>query len=160
MNTSPLATRVAGLLLMSLAILSLTSCGDETAPPGATISAPGDLTVTYASSPGGTDMTALPLEFQVLDASGNPVPGVTIRFFGGGAVDRLADRTGAVLTTSDPVLFETTTNDQGLSPTDVYARWLVPACDPAADVSINGTVTASIGVTSATWTVSITASTC
>jgi hypothetical protein len=152
---------VAGLLLLGLAALSLSSCGDETAPAGATISAPGDLTVTYTNSAGGTDGTASPLVFQVLDASGNPVPGVTIRFFGGGAVFMLSDRTGTTaLNGSDATLFETTTDDQGLSPTDIYAQWVVPACSAAEDISTSGTVTASVGVATATWTVSITASQC
>lgn len=160
MNKSQSALRVAGLLILGLTAFSLSSCGDETAPQGAAISAPGDLDVTYTNSGGGPDLTASPLQFQVLDAKGNPLPGVTIRFFGGGEVDRLADRTGAVLTTSDPLLFETTTNDQGLSETDVYARWQVPACSATEDLSGNGTVTASVGVASATWTVSFTASQC
>jgi hypothetical protein len=151
---------VAGLLLLGLASLSLASCGDETVPQGATVSAPGDIEVTYQNSAGGPAFTAAPLQFQVLDASGNPLPGVTIRFFAGGEVDRLADRTGAVLSTSDPLLFETTTNDQGLSPTDIYARWQVPACSATEDLSGTGTVTASVGVASATWTVSFTASQC
>jgi hypothetical protein len=117
--------------------------------------------VTIANSGAGFDLlTASPLQFQVLDADGNPAPGVTIRFFAGGAVNRLADRTGAVLTTADPALFETTTNDQGLSPTDVYARFGVPACSATEDVSATGTVTASVGVASALWTVTVTASQC
>ncbi len=160
MKTSSTAKRVAGLLLLGLASLSVASCGDETAPQGATISAPGDLAVTYDPSPG-VSGTASPLEFQVLDASGNPVPGATIRFFAGGSVFMLSDRTGTVaLNGSDATLFETTTNDQGLSSTDIYAQWLVPACDAAADVSTTGTVTASVGVASATWTVTITTKQC
>ncbi|MEW6682827.1 MAG: hypothetical protein AB1451_07880 [Nitrospirota bacterium] len=161
MNTISTAKRVAGLLVLSLAALSLSSCGDETTPQGATISAPGDLTVTYSNSGGGTDGTASPLAFQVLDASGNPVPGVTIRFFAGGAVFMLSDRTGGTaLNGADATLFETTTDDQGLSPTDVYAQWVVPACSAAEDISVNGTVTASVGVATAIWTVNVTASQC
>lgn len=161
MNTSQSALRVAGLLILGLTALSLSSCGDETAPQGATISAPADLDVTYSNSPGGTSGTASPLAFQVLDAEGNPLPGVTIRFFAGGSVFMLSERTGTTaLNGADAMLFETTTNDQGLSPTDVYAQWTVPACDPAADVSVMGTVSASVGVTTALWTVNITATQC
>jgi hypothetical protein len=158
-NTSQSATRLARLLL-GLAALSLSSCADDTSPPGATISSPSDLTITYSNSPGFDTLTASPLAFQVLDADGNPSPGVAIRFFAGGGVNRLADRTGAALTTADPALFETTADEQGLSPTDVYARFSVPACDPAEDVSNTGTVTASVGVASATWTVTVTAKSC
>lgn len=160
MKTSQSVLGVAGLLVLGLTALSLSSCGDETAPQGATISAPGDLEVTYANSTGGSGITALPLQFQVLDADGNPLPGVAIRFFGGGEVTRLSDRTGAVLTTSDPLLFETTTNDQGMSSVDVYAVWDVPACSGTEDLTGNGTVTASVGVASATWTVDFTVSQC
>lgn len=154
MKISHAGTRVASLLLWGLTALVLSSCGDETAPPGATISGPKDLTVTYAGG------TASPLQFQVLDANGKPLPGVTIRFFAGGRVSMLSDRTGTTLNGADPKLFETTTNDQGLSPTDIYAQWTVPACNPAADVSDTGTVTASIGVATATWTVTTTTKKC
>lgn len=159
MKTSHEGMRVAGLLLGGFAALFLSSCGDETAPQGATISAPADLTVTYDPSPV-TDGTASPLVFQVLDADGNPAPGVTIRFFAGGAVFMLSDRSAVALNSTDNRFFETTTNDQGLSPTDIYAQWGVLSCDATADVSTTGTVTASIGVASATWTATITTKQC
>jgi hypothetical protein len=147
------------LLILGLTALLLSSCGDETAPQGATISGPGDLTVTYTNWPGTPDGTASPLVFQVLDADGNPAPGVTIRFFGGGAVFSLSDRAGAALNSADATFFETTTNDQGLSPTDIYADWSVPSCS-TEDITTTGSVTASVGVASAIWTVTITASAC
>jgi len=142
-----------------LAIVSLTGCGDDTAADGTTIVAPGNLTVTYTNSGGGTDATAAPLEFQISDSKGNPVPGVKVRFFAGGSVFALSDRAGIALN-ADPTLFETTTDDRGLSPRDIYARWSVPACNATEDVTATGSVEASIGVASATWTVTITASQC
>jgi hypothetical protein len=96
----------------------------------------------------------------VLDADGNPAPGVTIRFFAGGAVFMLSDRSAVALNSTDNRFFETTTNDQGLSPTDIYAQWVVLPCDATADVSTTGTVTASIGFESATWTATITTKQC
>ena len=143
-----------------LAMVSLTGCGDDTAADGTTIVAPGDLTVTYTNSGGGTNSTAAPLEFQVSDAKGNPVPGVKIQFFSGGSVGALTNRTGTALTSTDPTFFETTTDDRGLSPTDVYARWAYPACNSTEDVTTTGSVEATVGVASATWTVTSTASQC
>jgi hypothetical protein len=143
-----------------LAIVSLTGCGDDTAADGTTIVAPGNLTVTYTNSGGGADGTAAPLEFQISDSKGNPAPGVKVRFFAGGAVFALSDRAGTALTSTDATLFETTTDDRGLSPTDIYARWSVPACNSTEDVTTTGSVEASIGVASATWTVTSTASQC
>ncbi len=150
--------RVAMYLLLTM--VPLTGCGDDTAADGTTVTAPGNLTVTYTNSGGGTDGTAAPLEFQVADAKGNPVPGVKVRFFGGGAILRLMDRSGNALTPTDVTFFETTTDDRGLSPTDIYTRWSVPACNATEDVTATGTVEATIGVASATWTVTITASQC
>lgn len=169
MNTSQLALRVAGLLILGLTALSLSSCGDETAPQGATISAPGDGTISYLSPIiDFYGQTSGPLQFQVLDQNGDPLPGVTIRFFGGTQTVALARRgipnpltpSFTPLNSSDALLFETTTDDRGLSPTDVYPTWLVPACavPPAtvADIKVNAIVTASVGNASATWTMSIT----
>ncbi len=147
--------RVAVYLLF--AIVPLAGCGDDTAADGATVVAPGDTTVSYDSgSGGGIDRTSGPLDFQVSDAKGNPVPGVKIRFFAGGRVFALTDRAGTALTPTDMAFFETTTDDRGLSPTDIYARWNIPTCDLTADVTKNGTVRASVGVASAVWTVNIT----
>lgn len=171
MNTNSTAKRVAGLLILSLVALSLASCGDETAPPGATISAPGDGTVEY-DSPGVSfvDQTAAPLQFQVLDQNGAPLPGVKIRFFGGSETVALSQRgipdplslSFTPLNANDWTFFETTTDERGLSPTDVYANWIVSACPvvvaPATpeDITGNATVMASVGSASAIWTVTIT----
>ncbi|MBI3608792.1 MAG: hypothetical protein HY207_12565 [Nitrospirae bacterium] len=158
MKTMGTMQRVAMYLLLTM--VPLTGCGDDSAAVGTTVAAPGGLTVIYTNSGGGTAGTAAPLEFRVSDANGNPVPGVKVRFFGGGAIQRLMDRSGNALTSTDVTFFETTTDDRGLSPTDVYARWSVPVCNATADATATGSVEATIGVASATWTVSITASKC
>jgi hypothetical protein len=106
------------------------------------------------------DATAAPLEFQVVDADGNPLPGVHIRFFAGGNVIMLMDRSGNPLTPADQWFFETTTNDQGVSPQDIYAAWAVAQCNATGDVELTGTVTATVGVTSTTWTLTAVSSTC
>lgn len=153
MKTMGTIQRVAVCLVLT--IIPLTGCGDETAPLGATVSGPGKLTVTYSSAGNFNDITSAPLEFKVLDAKGKPLPGVTIRFFAGGSVVALTDRSGVPLNASDQWLFETTTDDRGLSPVDIYALWYVPPCDIAAALTVNGTVEASIGVSTAVWTVEI-----
>ena len=144
-----------GAVYLLFAIVPLAGCGDDTAADGTTVVAPGALTVSYPSGNGGTDRTAGPLEFQVSDATGNPVPGVKVRFFAGGEVFALTNRANVALN-SDARFFETTTDDRGMSPTDIYAWWNVPSCDLTADVAVNGTVQATVGVASANWTVSIT----
>ena len=144
----------------------LLSCGADSAIPGATVVGPDDTTVTYVDSLGGVAMTAAPLEFQVLAPDGKtPVPNVHISFFAGGQVGALTDRSGiTALNPSDPASFETNTDDRGLSPKDVYAVWAVPPCRGDAsdatkagpDLSLTGTVEASIGTASKLWTVNIT----
>lgn len=151
--------------------LLLLGCGDENAPSGATITGPGDLTVDYIDNFNfSLDQTAAPLEFQVLASDGTtPVPGVNIRFFAGGEVIRLANRQGIALNPSDSFFFETETDNRGLPETDIYAVWGVPPCegDPAGDstvagpdVTVTGSVEASIGVSTFTWTVTITSKGC
>ena len=173
---------VSQLGFLSLVIL-LFGCGEEVATPGAQIVPPGDATFTYQPTSGGLDTTASPLEFQVFIPGDEPdetkpMPGATVRFFGGGQVVLLTDREGVLelidtgtvslentLNPDDPLFFETQTDDRGLSPTDVYAVWFVPQCkaDPTTpttkagpDISVTGTVTATVGVASATWKVNIT----
>ncbi len=157
MNT--MGPMLRGAVYLLFAIVPLAGCGDDTAADGTTVVAPGDTTASYFSSSGsgsGTGQTSGPLDFQVSDAKGNPVPGVKIRFFAGGRVFALTDRAGTALTPTDMAFFETTTDDRGLSPTDIYPLWSIPACDLTADVTASGTVRASVGVASANWTVNIT----
>ena len=155
MNT--MGPMLRGAVYLLFAIVPLAGCGDDTAADGTTVVAPGDTTVSYFSSGGGVNrQTSAPLEFQVSDAKGNPVPGVKVRFFAGGRVYALSDRAGTVLTPTDMAFFETTTDDRGMSPTDIYAWWSVPVCDLTADVTASGTVKATVGVASANWTVNIT----
>lgn len=165
MNTKPKSNMVAGLLGMVLAALSVSSCSDDTAPQGATIVAPGELTMTYSGVPvgGAPDSLGVPLEFQVLDADGNPLPGVRVRYFSGVMITQLADRadtaTAVPLTPSAPLTFETETNEQGLSPTDIFAHWFVTDCGVSTtDIETTGNVIATVGVASAEWTVNITTS--
>lgn len=165
-------------LLGFLAIgIGVFGCGEEVATPGASIAAPPDVEFTYTNWPGSIEVTAAPLEFQVfvdenaidepLDEP-RPMPGATVRYYGGGQVlDQvvaLTDREGNVLNPEDPLFFETQTDSRGLSPTDIYVAFSVPQCqadptDPTAagpDINVTGTVLATIGVDSATWTVNIT----
>lgn len=165
MNTSRISIRAAGFLVLGLAALSLSSCGDETAPNGAVIAAPGDLDIEYDHPAiDFYDQTAGPLEFQVFDQNGDPVPGVKIRFFGGTQTVALTQRgipdplstSFTPLNASDALFFETTTDERGLSPTDIYATWLVPGCTAATDITVSAKVIASLGNTSAVWTANIT----
>jgi hypothetical protein len=67
------------------------------------------------------------------------------------------------LTPNDNTSFETETDEVGLSPTDVYAVWAVPQCQsdptdpnqPGDDIEVTGTVTATVGTASMTWTINI-----
>jgi hypothetical protein len=97
----------------------------------------------------------------VVDADGNPLPGIKIRFFGDVMITMLADRadtaTALPLNASNPLTFETETNDQGLPPTDIFAHWLVTDCGGGTtDIETTGNVIATIGVASAEWKVNIT----
>jgi hypothetical protein len=158
---------MAGLLVLGLTSLSLWSCGDETAPQGATIVAPADETIEYAQPPFDfAGQTSGPLQFQVIDENGNPLPGVKIRFFGGSQTLALTERgvdslnfIFTPLDSSDATFFETTTDERGLSPVDIYATYFVSGCVAAEDITGNATVTASVGSASAVWTIGIT-STC
>jgi hypothetical protein len=111
-----------------------------------------------------------------------PLSGATIRFFGGVQVVALTDRNGLgqlgagtpclgflllpqnCLNPSDNLFFQTLTDERGLSPTDVYAVWFVPQCKhdltdatkAGPDVVVTGTVEATVGVASKTWTITIT----
>lgn len=161
MNTMGPMLRVAVYLLF--AIVPLAGCGDETAPQGATVVAPADFTLTVSGSGGSTLITDAPLDFRVRDKDGNPLPGVAIRFYGLGNLTQttaLTDRSGVPLNSADPLFFETITDDRGLSPTDVYAQFVVPACSATADLSVTANVMASIGVSSDEWVLSITVKTC
>ena len=161
MNTMGPMLRVAVYLLF--AIVPLAGCGDETAPQGATVVAPADSTLIITGSGGGTTITDAPLAFQVRDKNGNPLPGVAIRFYGGGNLSQttaLTNRSGVPLNSADPLLFETITDDRGLSPTDVYAQFTYAACNATADLSMTANVTASVGVASDEWVLSITVKKC
>ena len=162
MKTRGTTLRVAVYLL--LAIAPLAGCGDDTAPQGATVTAPANVTFTVNNSGAGyNDITDVPLEFKVRDKGGNPLPGVAIRFYCGGNLSQtvaLTNRSGVPLNSAIPLLFETITDDRGLSPTDVYAQFAVPACNATADVSVTVNVQASIGISSAEWVLSITAKKC
>ena len=144
----------------------LYACGEEVATPGATIVGPADSTFTYFDSPGFLDRTSGPLEFQVFIPGGGetePMPGATVRYFGGSHVVSFEDRDGNTLNPDDPVFVEIQTDSRGLSPVDIYPVWFVPQCeaDPddlaadGPDVTVNGTVTATVGVASATWNIAI-----
>lgn len=163
---------VSQLGFLNLVIL-LFGCGEDVATPGAKIVAPEDVEFTYLNWPGSIEITAAPLEFQVFEPGDEPdetkpMPGATVRYYGGGQVlDQvvaLTDRDGNTLNPADPLFFETETDSRGLSPTDIYVAFSVPQCqaDPAdptkdgPDISVTGTVLATIGVDSATWTVNIT----
>lgn len=163
MKTIPTAQRVAGILVSVLMAFSLSSCSDETAPQGATIVPPGDLTVSYSGVPGtgSVDSWNVPLGFQVLDANGKPLPGIRIRFFGDNMILQLADRadtiTAVPLDPSNPTSFETTTNDQGIPSTDIFAHWVIVPCGGStSDINTSGNVVASIDVATVEWKVDIT----
>lgn len=151
------------LVCLSLVVIPL-GCGDDTAPHGATVVAPADFTLTVVNSGAGyTSITDAPLAFQARDKNGNPLPGVLMRFYGGGNLSQtvaLTDRSGVPLNPVDPVFFETVTDERGLSPKDVYAAFDVPACNSTEDVSVTANVTASVGTASDEWVLSITASQC
>ncbi len=146
--------------------LILAGCAEEEALTGAEIIAPEDGAVTYLNSfGGGFDQSASPLEFQVVGADGKtPSEGVEIRFFGGLETVALADRNGNPLNQEDPLFFETETDERGLLPVDLFALWEVPPCkadlaDPTKagpDTTVTATVTATVGIDSKTWTMTIT----
>ena len=156
--------------LTGLGLLMFVGCGEEVATPNGKIVGPGDSEVTFLDSPGFLGITAGPLEFQVFQPAdtpdeAKPMPGVTVRFFGGGQVVALTDRDGNDLNPNDPLFFETETDDRGLSPTDVYAVYFVPRCkanpadptQPGDDIVVTGEVMGTVGVDSDTWTINITA---
>ncbi len=145
--------------------LILAGCAEEEALTGAEIIAPEDSSITYDNSPGGFDQSAAPLEFQVVGADGKtPSEGIKIRFFGGLETAALADRNGNPLNQEDPLFFETTTDERGLSPMEVFVLWEVPRCKadladptiPGPDTTVTATVTVTVGIDSKTWTMTIT----
>ena len=153
MTTSRLVRVLATVCL--LGGVSLTACGDETAPVGATISGPSDATINV--SPGDVP-PAFTLTFGVTDASGNAVPGVDIEFFAassatGGSAAALTDADGNLLDPSNPTNAVIQTDDRGLG----RVRFVIgfsTTCDPVtpADLTATGIVSASVGVASAQWT--------
>lgn len=153
-----------GASLLCLIFLFLVGCAEEEALTGAEIIAPEDGTVTYLNSLGGVDRSASPLEFQVVGADGKtPSEGVKIRFFGGSETAALTDRNGNPLNQEDPLFFETTTDDRGLSPIDIFAVWAIPPCKadstdptkPGPDTTVTATVTATVGIDSKIWNLTI-----
>jgi hypothetical protein len=120
----------------------LSACGDETAPVGATISAPSDATINVSSGGFPPDMV---LTFGVTDANGNALPGVEIDFFaassatGGSASQLLDDGSNALV----PGASTLKTDDRGLA-TVIFQIGFSTACAGTDDGG--GIVSASVRV--------------
>jgi hypothetical protein len=163
--TKPLVWFGTGVLLFATAV----GCGDNTAISGSSVTVSSDLTVEYpcpagaTSTAGGLDILGSPLEVHVFGPDGKtPLPGVKVQFyFGGGGANALTDRSGTVfLNPSDPLYFETITNEFGVPQGDVYPTWVVPGSNSTVDVTLKASVSVSIGVASKLWTVTATAKKC
>jgi hypothetical protein len=156
---------VFGPCLFGFILLLLAGCGSEEALSGAMILGPADSEITYTLSPGFLDITASPLDFQVVGADGKtPVEGVKLRFYGGGHTEALVHRDGTPFNPEDPLFFETTTDARGLPSAEVFTVYRVPPCkadfDDDQKAGPDGTytahVTASVGVASKVWHLTMT----
>lgn len=155
MTTSRLGRVLASVCLLGGVLL--TACGDETAPAGATISGPADVTIDVAPL---DDPPATTLTFAVIDANGNPVPGVDIEFFAfssatGGSSAALTDENGGLLNPANPTNVILQTDDRGLGRVRFVIGFSTACASPPAtpvDLEATGIVGASVGVASAQWT--------
>ncbi len=151
---------VTGLATVcAVAVMLLSACSDETAPVGSTISSPSDVTVDVAPSDAPPNYT---LTFGVLDANGNPVTGVDIEFFAastatGGSASALTDVSGTtLLNPSDANHVILQTDDRGLATVTFVIGFSTVCVTPGENLTATGTVSASVGVSSAQWTASYT----
>jgi hypothetical protein len=147
--------RQAVSVLLLFLVLFVSGCGgDAKAPFDATVTGPDDDDFTV---PGGGAVIVQPLEFQVKDKTGLvALPDVEIEFFaGGGGI--LTDLDGNPLDPNNPTYFKTKTDDRGLTRTSFLI--VLPGCGAEA-VTVDGTVTATVGSASKLWTGSFTIEEC
>jgi hypothetical protein len=97
----------------------------------------------------GTPPEVTPLSGVKVELSGSsPTVGDTGAGFVGGSSG------GSFLNTADPGHVETTTNGSGV--VAVFYQFTVPKCSAANDLTVTATVSASVGVSTATWIDNIT----
>ena len=136
-------------------LILLSGCGDDLAPLDSTITGPEDSTFTI-NPPGGGSHIVRAIDFKVSNAAGVALPKVEVELLaGGGGI--LTDLDGNPLDPANPTYFRTRTDDRGL----VRASFLItlPDCG-AADLTVTGSVNATVGVASDLWTATYTISKC
>jgi hypothetical protein len=134
----------------------LSGCGgDIPAPLDATVTGPED-SFFIVNPPGGGPSLVGPLDFQVANKDSIALREVEIEFFGyhGGV---LTDLNGNPLNPTDPTYFKTKTDDRGLARTFFLIG--LPACG-VEDLTVTGSVGATVGVTSDLWTATYTIKKC
>ncbi len=137
-----------------LGVLTLSGCGDDLAPVNAIVSGPEDDAATMPEGTGFVSYTDL--TFKVSNSAGLPVSGVEIEFQANGTIGAVFITDVNRNPTGDVAFAQTTTDDRGLA--TVSVRLDLPSCGAAAteDRVISGGVSASVGVSSDTFTSSIT----
>lgn len=148
----------AASVLLLFMVLFVSACGgDPKAPFDATVTGPEDSDFTV-NPPGGGVQIVQGIDFQVKDKAGEIIlPGVEVELFaGGGGI--LTDLDGNPLDPNNPTYFKTKTDDRGL----VRASYLIalPTCSTTAELTVTGTVSASVGVASKLWTGTFTITSC
>ena len=139
--------------MLFLLFLFVSGCGDSRAPLDATVTGPEDS--TFEVSGGGTHIVR-PGDFQVKNKQDIALPDIEVELFaGGGGI--LTDLDGNPLDAANPTYFKTTTDDRGLARASFQIA--LPDCT-TKDVTIDGSILASVGVTSKLWKVSYTIKTC
>ena len=145
--------------------LFVSGCGGSDPPPDAVVAAvEADKTTTYTlvtvptavvdgaihfKVQRGTPPNVTPLSGVKVELSGSsPTVGDT----GAGFVGGLSS--GGFLNPADPGHIETTSNGSGV--VAAFYQFTVPRCSTAADLTVTASISASVGVSTATWTNNIT----
>jgi hypothetical protein len=138
--------------------LLVSGCGDSRAPVDAIVTGPEEsLFTTKVVSPD-DDGTRLfrPGDFQVRNSADVPIPDVEIELFAGGQ-GILTNTEGVPFNSENPTYLKTKTDSRGM----VRASFLA-FLDPCGteDVTVTGSIVATVGVASHLWGVTITSEAC
>lgn len=137
-------------VVMLVCLLMVGGCGDDTAPLDATVTGPEDSDFSAGPRAPGSSSLVRGLDFQVLTSGGDPVPGVRVTVLAGGG-GMLTDMDGNPLDPLNPTVYKAETDERGLVSTSFLIT--MPGCGSAtANLTVTGSVSASVGVASDLWT--------